>query len=49
VTWMLGVKDAGMMGEGRRAADWREGRIFAAIIVGDEDRLMGEEGLRVRS
>jgi hypothetical protein len=45
----VGVRVAGLWGVGRRAADWREGRIFAAIIVGDEDRLMGEEGLGVRS
>jgi hypothetical protein len=33
---MLGVKDAGIMEEGKREADWREGRTFAAAMVEDE-------------
>jgi hypothetical protein len=30
---MLGVKDAGMMGEGIKAADWREGTMRAVAII----------------
>jgi hypothetical protein len=35
VRWMLGVKDTGMMGEGMRLADCREGTMFAVAMVGD--------------
>jgi hypothetical protein len=35
VRWMLGVKDAGMMGEGIRLADCRDGTMRAVAMFGD--------------